>query len=139
VEKIKAIKDHRWHPEEKYWSFPNNNRIVEKIVAVFEGERINIDPALQSLTTQQSQKENISGLGKMIDLTAKELKLKGYSPKSRKVYLGHIERFGQFYMKDLQDLGEAEVRNYMLHLLEEQQSSHSYVNQAVSARKFFYS
>jgi len=78
------------------------------------------------------------GLAEVIELTAKELKLKGYSPKTRKAYLGHIERFGQFYMRTSRELGEAEVREYMLHLLEDQQTSHTYVNQAVSALKFFY-
>jgi integrase len=47
VEKIKIIKGHRWHPEEKYWSFPNSNGTLEKILEVFEGEKIYIDPAIQ--------------------------------------------------------------------------------------------
>ena len=46
VEKIKSIKGHRWHPEEKYWSFPNSDGILERILKVFEGEG-GIDPALQ--------------------------------------------------------------------------------------------
>lgn len=31
VEKLKTIKGHRWHPEEKYWSFPDEEGIVEEI------------------------------------------------------------------------------------------------------------
>jgi hypothetical protein len=30
VEKIKTIKRHRWHPEEKYWSFPSSNGVQSK-------------------------------------------------------------------------------------------------------------
>jgi len=30
VEKIKTIKRHRWHPEEKYWSFPSSNGFQSK-------------------------------------------------------------------------------------------------------------
>ncbi len=138
VEKVKTIKGHHWHPEEKCWSFPDEKGIVEEIVTVFEREKINIATELQHLVAPQRQKEDVSGLNEVIDLTTKELKLRGYSPKSRKAYLGHIERFGQFYMKDLRRLGETEVRNYMLHLLEAKQTSHTYVNQAVSALKFFY-
>ncbi|MGQ9614824.1 MAG: phage integrase N-terminal SAM-like domain-containing protein [Spirochaetota bacterium] len=48
-----------------------------------------------------------------------ELSLRGYSPKTRKVYRGHIERFLHFYRKDPLGSGEGEVRQYLLHLLEE--------------------
>jgi len=30
VSKIKTIEEYKWHPEEKYWSFPNTNGILEK-------------------------------------------------------------------------------------------------------------
>jgi hypothetical protein len=48
VQKIKTIKRHRWHLNGKYWSFPNTNGILERILKVFEGEKIYIDPVLQS-------------------------------------------------------------------------------------------
>ena len=47
VEKIKTINGPRWHPEEKYWSFPNSNGTLEKILEVFEGEKVYIDPSLK--------------------------------------------------------------------------------------------
>jgi len=46
VEKIKTIKGHRWHPDGKYWSFPNTNGTLERILKVFEGEKVYIDPLL---------------------------------------------------------------------------------------------
>ena len=46
IEKVKAISGHRWHPEGKHWSFPDTNDTLEKILKVFEGEEIHIDPAL---------------------------------------------------------------------------------------------
>lgn len=67
-----------------------------------------------------------------------ELSLRGYSPKTRKVYRGHIERFIRFYMKNPRESGEDEVRQYLLHLLKQQAASHRYVNQALSALKFLY-
>ncbi|MDA8339008.1 MAG: hypothetical protein M0Z70_06890 [Nitrospiraceae bacterium] len=48
IEKVKAIPGHRWHPEGKHWSFPDTNDTLEKILKVFEGEEIHIDPALQA-------------------------------------------------------------------------------------------
>lgn len=49
VEKVKAIKGHWWHPEEKHWSFPNSDGTLEKVLKVFEGEEIHIDPVLQAM------------------------------------------------------------------------------------------
>ena len=44
VEKVKTIEGRKWHKDEKYWSFPNTDVTVEKILKVFEGEEIHIDP-----------------------------------------------------------------------------------------------
>lgn len=140
VKKVKSIEGHWWHPEEKHWSFSDKDGIVKEIVSIFEGEKINISPELQPLVAQESQRVPVvHGLDKTTELTAMELRLRGYSPKTRKAYLGHIERFGQWYRKNPRELTEADVREYMLHLLEDEQASHTYVNQVVSALKFFYS
>jgi hypothetical protein len=47
VTKVKAIPNHRWHPVEKYWDFPNTDGMLEKILEVFKSEEIHIDLALQ--------------------------------------------------------------------------------------------
>ena len=44
VAKAKTIPNHRWHPVEKLWSFPNTDGALEKILKVFEGEEIHLDP-----------------------------------------------------------------------------------------------
>jgi hypothetical protein len=51
VGKVKTIPGHRWHPDKKYWSFPNTNGTLEKILKAFEGEKIHIDPAIQGTIT----------------------------------------------------------------------------------------
>ena len=47
VAKVKTIEGYKWHPKEKYWSFPYSETILEKILSVFDREDIHIDPALQ--------------------------------------------------------------------------------------------
>jgi len=48
IAKVKSIPGHRWHPDDKCWSFPHTNGIMAKILKVFEGEEIRIDSVLQS-------------------------------------------------------------------------------------------
>jgi len=45
----KTIPGHKWHPAEKHWSFPNTDETVGKILKVFEGEELHLDPALRPL------------------------------------------------------------------------------------------
>lgn len=44
----KTIKGYRWHPEDKYWSFPPDHSTLEKLVSLFEGEKLVIDPSMHS-------------------------------------------------------------------------------------------
>lgn len=82
---------------------------------------------------------------------ADELRLRGYSPKTRKVYVGHVRRFleatdpasktresdARHVARDACATPE-DARTFLLELLRTRGSSHSYVNQAVSALKFFF-
>lgn len=77
IEKIKTIKGYRWYPKEKYWSFPNTNGILEKILKIFEGEEIHIDSALQD--NLPKTKIEIPNQGQITESVKKELKLRGYS------------------------------------------------------------
>ncbi len=46
VQKVKSIKGFKYHTEVKYWSFPNTDCILYKILEVFKGEKIHIDPTV---------------------------------------------------------------------------------------------
>ncbi|MFP3949045.1 MAG: tyrosine-type recombinase/integrase, partial [Longimicrobiales bacterium] len=89
----------------------------------------------------------------LLTRTADELRLRGYSPKTRKVYLGHVRRFLESTPHPSNDMGRRrgpspgardfhptpeDGRTYLLELLRTRGLSHSYVNQAVSALKFFF-
>lgn len=70
--------------------------------------------------------------------TERELKVRGYSPRTQETYLAHVRRFLETLGSDGRAPGAEEVRDYVLHLLEERGYSRSYANQCLCALKFFY-
>jgi len=67
-----------------------------------------------------------------------QLLLKGYSPRTRKVYLAHVRRF-QEWCHSIEPAAEPptlttdHARTYLSHLVDERRASRSYHSQAVSA------
>ncbi|MGC9001293.1 hypothetical protein [Caldisericum sp.] len=96
VEKVKSIKRHRWHPQEKYWSFPNSDAILEKILEVFEGEKIHLSPALNAelypsvITRTKSPKQSQHNFEDL----KRELLSRKYGHKIVKGYLYFNSNFG---------------------------------------------
>lgn len=104
VKKIKNIKGGRWHPDEKYWSFPNTNGILEKIFKVFESEEINLDPALQSqhpspiivrdkISPAEADKQSLYNFEDL----RRELVSRKYSYKTIKAYIYFNKDFLNFW------------------------------------------
>ncbi|TVP74439.1 MAG: integrase [Gemmatimonadales bacterium] len=64
--------------------------------------------------------------------------LRGFSRQSRKVYRSHLRSFGQHVGTDPDQVSEAHVGRYLVHLVEERGVSRSYHSQAVSALRLFF-
>jgi site-specific recombinase XerD len=126
IAKIKTIFGYKWNVSEKIWTIPYSDANIEVLKKLYKSERIDIK--------FQQNPEN----DKLINALEEQLKLKGYSFKTRKLYKGHINRFTSFINKNISDVGAQEIRKYILFLLDNQQASHTYVNQAISALKFLY-
>lgn len=128
-ERIKIIPGYSWHSKGKYWSIPCHDESKQMLKQVFQDEEVVYFS--ESKETLQSE----SRILKMID---DELRLRGYSPKSRKAYTGHVSRFLEWLQKtkDKRSFSLEDIRAYSLWLID-RNTSHSYVNQAVSALKFF--
>ena len=67
-----------------------------------------------------------------------ELRLRGYSEVTRRIYVRAVRKFVEFHGRSPQRLGAEEIRSYLLHLTAEKQWSRSGVDQAICALKFFY-
>ena len=129
VPKIKTIPGRRWHAEEKVWSVPADEGMVDRLLGLFAGEEVEIDPALRSASDP---------IQETLNAVEDELKLRGYSPRTRKAYRGQVGRFLRWVGKRPEVITAAEVRAYLLHLAQEDRVSASYRNQALSALKFLY-
>ncbi len=61
VTKVKTIDGRKWHPVEKYWSFPNTDETLEKILKVFGDENIQIDHSLTGTVPEVLDNLNLEG------------------------------------------------------------------------------
>jgi len=48
-----------------------------------------------------------------------DLKLGGYSPSTRRIYLLYARMFAKFHMRSPAEMSEPEIRQYLLHLIEQ--------------------
>jgi len=159
VAKVKTIEGHRWHPDKKYWIFPNSNGTLEKILKAFEGEEIHIDTALQDKLTSVIARDGLprsslrvpikSGRSNLkigseqvpqsqFDDLKRELLSRKYSHKTVKGYLYYNRDFLSFINKNPTEVQEGDIKDYLVHLAEERQSAISTLNQAINALKFYY-
>ncbi len=77
-------------------------------------------------------------MGKLRRLMLQQMRLRGYSPLTIKVYLQHIRNFVRFFGKDPSTMGKSEIYEYLNYITCEKDVSRSYRDQAVSALKLFY-
>jgi len=88
IEKIKGIKGHRWNPEQKYWTFPNSDDVMKKLLYIFKDENVWIGPSLKQVGhTFRFAEESL------FEDLRKEMVSRKYSPKTIKSYV--------YYNKDL--------------------------------------
>ncbi|HIC91905.1 MAG TPA: hypothetical protein EYP21_07600, partial [Syntrophaceae bacterium] len=137
IQKVKTVEGYRWHPKEKHWSFLYSEDILGKILSIFDGENIHVDPALQ-VSVYPKANIAVPYEKQIIEGVKKEFRLRRYSQKTQKAYLHHINRYMRHFREDPKKLDEGYIKEYLLHLVDQERISRSYHNQAVSALKFLY-
>ncbi len=136
VQKVKSIEGYKYHPEGKYWSFPNRNGTLQKILKVFEAERIYIDPSLKIQKIPAPLAGECEGYN-FKDLK-RELLSRKYSYKTVKAYIYFSRDFLRFADKNPYEINDSDIKNYLLYLAEEKRFATSTLNQAINALKFYY-
>lgn len=74
----------------------------------------------------------------LLQKTEKDIRLKGYAAKTRKVYLGHIRRFFSFLNSEQLAMTITTAKEFIYELLKIKECSSSYANQAISAIKLLF-
>lgn len=82
-----------------------------------------------------SNSEAPAWLTSLLLRTEEEMRLKGFSPKTRRLYLGHLKRYYRVLGRAGPKAGEEDCRGWLLGLMDKGYS-YSYVSQALSALKF---
>ena len=77
-------------------------------------------------------------MGKLHDRMQEDLLLKAYSPHTQRAYLRCARHFASHYMRSPEEMGEQEIRSFLLHLVRDRKASPSTLGMYVNALKFLY-
>jgi len=77
-------------------------------------------------------------MGQLHDRMEQDLVLKGLSPATRRNYLLYCRKFAAHYRRSPEELGEMEIRSFLLHLIQIEQVSYATYRQVLAALKFLY-
>lgn len=160
VAKVRTIDGRKWHKDKNYWSFPDTDGTLEKILEVFKGKEIHIDPALKYATSkinnilegdlstpvpspfsvggQSLPRTCFVGEGYNFEDLRRELLSKKYSYKTVKSYLYFNKDFLTFMSKSPIEITDTDIKDYLFYLAEEKEAATSTINQAINALKFYY-
>ena len=67
-----------------------------------------------------------------------DLQLKGITPRTQKMYLKEVENLAMYFRRPPEELGEREIKEYLLHLLKDRKVSEGTYRYYRSGLKFFY-
>lgn len=77
-------------------------------------------------------------MSKLREQMLADLQLKGITPATQKKYLREVSNLAKYFGKSPEELGEKEVKEYLVYLLEERKLSRGTYKNYVSGIKFFY-
>lgn len=77
-------------------------------------------------------------MGQLRDRMEQDLTLKGLAPSTRRNYLLYCRKFAAHYRRSPEELGEPEIRQFLLHAMQVDQVSYETYRQILAALKFLY-
>lgn len=135
VAHVRAIEGRRWDAGRRVWVLPRTEEALNALLRT-PGAAFDLDPDLMHLV--RAPFDAATGTDRtaaVLQHVSEELRLQGYSPRTRKTYVGHVRRFLQAFPRAATELRPEQVRRHLLRLQADDASS-SYQRQAISAIKF---
>ena len=77
-------------------------------------------------------------MGKLADRMKMDMELRNLRPRTQSAYLDQVTHYVRFHGRSPEELGDEEIRNYLYYLKKDRGLSHSTINQAYCALRFFY-
>ena len=77
-------------------------------------------------------------MGKLRDQMLADLQLRGATPRTQKTYLREVSNFAKYFNRSPKELGEGELKEYMLYLMKQRHLSDGTFRFYVAALKFLY-
>lgn len=136
---VRSLPGRQWIRERSTWFAPNPEMAIARLKGAFGEARLDIrahDAAGQVHTAAEVLPAEI--VDPLLRVRT-GLVLRGYSPRTRKVYLGHVRRFLEWAAVNVDELPDdpsSLAKQYLFGLAEERRVSRSFHNQAVSALRF---
>ena len=145
---VRALPGREWIARRMVWQVPRGPETLSTLRAAF-GDRLVLRRPLESRPATSRESADApsasvdpgppdSASPSLLERTREALVLQGYSPRTRKVYLGHVRRFLAWRSGESEQAELPDPMAYLLHLVEEVGVSRSYHNQAVSALRFVF-
>jgi len=77
-------------------------------------------------------------MGQLRTRMAEDLQLAGYSPRTARKYLHYAKQFAAHFMRSPEEMGEEEIREFFLYLINERDFSHHTYRQVLASIRFLY-
>jgi site-specific recombinase XerD len=138
---IKTIAFNKWDPFNKWWSIPYSPSI-HKNIEILCGE---LGWKMEVVNQKETEIKKLkAGKDKILNYRScppemiDKLTMLRYSPKTAKSYIAALEEFINFHnTKDIKSLGPAEIKEFIMYLINERKISVSYQNVTINAIKFY--
>lgn len=136
VAKIKTIEGRRWNPDRKYWTVPAARGMAARLLALFDGEAVEIAPSLRAPASDTPNPRREQGT--LIDKVRRAIRARHLSPRTEAAYIAWIQRFLKRIDRRPEDLGEGDIPRFISDLALRAGVSASTQNQALNALLFLY-
>lgn len=158
INEVRKIPSVKFSATNKCWYVPDQADAISTIIECLRGkvwvdiselkkrkEQHPVENQRAEVKNKESNKKVVAGISLNIDqqqalrMMEQKLKLRGYSENTQRTYLQHFKEFLLFFHETHPvEISEAEIRNFILFLIEKRKLSKSTQNQAINAIKFFY-